>query len=291
MDRWDFNVVGELVLTSGMESALLGLSSASYADAGAQQCDAALCQAESLGMAQIGMCGPVCADDAADLLTQLTWGPTTTEGDWSVPTMFQYDINSGSFVYVNVTLQMDVSVTFRYLATPSSPLLAPPPPAPPLPSAPSPSLRSPTVLAPSTPDLAAPSPSPSLSSPPSSSPGTPTLPAEAGTEADMTAESSGVLSTAAIVGIVAALAAVLLLGLCLALIVTGRMRVVTGVRSRFRLKRREEPHLQVGRLGPPAVMSEIAVFAVGEGESEATLPGHQPGQPETVPKVEVEIKV
>ena len=290
MDRWDFNVVGELMLTSGMESALLGLSSASYVDAGAQQCDAALCQAESLGMAQIGMCGPVCADDAA-VLTQLTWGPTTTEGDWSVPTMFQYDINAGSFVYVNVTLQVDVSVTFRYLATPSSPLLAPPPPAPPLPSAPSPSLRSPTVLAPSTPDLAAPSPSPSLSSPPSSSPGTPTLPAEAGTEADMTAESSDVLSTGAIVGIVAALAAVLLLGLCLALIVTGRMRVVTGVRSRFRFKRREEPHLQVGRLGPPAVMSEIAVFAVGEGESEATLPGHQPGQPETVPKVEVEIKV
>lgn len=103
----------------------------------------------------------------------------------------------------------------------------------------------------------------------------------------MTAESSGVLSTAAIVGIVAALAAVLLLGLCLALIVTGRMRVVTGVRSRFRFKRREEPHLQVGRLGPPAVMSEIAVFAVGEGESEATLPG----QPETVPHVDVEIKV
>jgi hypothetical protein len=106
----------------------------------------------------------------------------------------------------------------------------------------------------------------------------------------MAAESSGVLSTGAIVGIVAALAAVLLLGLCIALIVTGKMRVVTGVRietGRFRLKRREEPHFEVGRLGPPAVMSEIAVFAVGEGASEATLPG----QPDTVPHVEFEIKV
>ena len=170
---------------------------------------------------------------------------------------------------------------------PPSPPLAPPP-APPLPSVPSPSLRPLTVLAPPTPDLAAPSPS---LSPPPSSPGTPTLPAEAGTEADMAAESSGVLSTGAIVGIVAALAAVLLLGLCIALIVTGKMRVVTGVRiqtgSRFRLKRREEPHFEVGRLGPPAVMSEIAVFAVGEGASEATLPG----QPDTVPHVEFEIKV
>ena len=286
MDRWDFNVRGDLLLTSGMESALLGLSSASYADAGAQQCDAALCQAESLGMAQIGMCGPVCAGGAALPLAQLTWGPTTTEGNWTVPTMFQYDINSGSFVYVTVTLQVDVSVTFRYRATPPSSPLAPPP-APPLPSVPSPSLRPLTVLAPPTPDLAAPSPSPSL---PPSSPGTPTLQVEAGTEADMTAESSSVLSTGAIVGIVAALAAVLLLGLCIA-IVTGKMRVVTGVRvqtGRFRLKQRAKPrHFEVGRLGPPAVMSEIAVFALAEGGSEATLPG----QPETVPRVESEVKV
>ena len=278
MDRWDFNVRGELLLTSGMESALLGLSSASYADAGAQQCDAALCQAESLGMAQIGMCGPVCAGGAADQLAQLTWGPTTTEGDWAVPTMFQYDITSGSFVYVSVTLQVNASVTFRYRAAPSSSPLAP-----------SPSLRPPTIPPPPTPDLAAPSPSLSLPSSPPSSPGTLTLQAEASTEANMTAESSGVLSTVAIVGIVAALAAVLLLGLCIALVMTGKMRVVTGVRietGRLGLKRREEPQLQVGRLGPPAVMSEIAVFAVGEGESEATLPG----KPENVPPVRVEFR-
>ena len=37
MDLWDFDVRGELLLTAGMESAVLGLSSASYADAGAQQ--------------------------------------------------------------------------------------------------------------------------------------------------------------------------------------------------------------------------------------------------------------
>ena len=106
----------------------------------------------------------------------------------------------------------------------------------------------------------------------------------------MTAESSSVLSTGAIVGIVAALAAVLLLGLCIA-IVTGKMRVVTGVRvqtGRFRLKQRAKPrHFEVGRLGPPAVMSEIAVFALAEGGSEATLPD----QPETVPRVESEVKV
>ena len=41
----------------------------------------------------------------------------------------------------------------------------------------------------------------------------------------MTAQSSGVSSTAALVGLVSALAAVLLLGLCIALIATGKMRV------------------------------------------------------------------
>ena len=109
----------------------------------------------------------------------------------------------------------------------------------------------------------------------------------------MTAQSSGVLSTGAIVGIVSALAAVLLLGLCIALIVTGKMRVVTGGRiqmGRVPMKRREEPQLQFGRLGPPAKTSEIAVLAVGEGEGEAS----PSGQPSTVsPRdttVEVEVK-
>ena len=296
MDLWDFDVRGELLLTAGMESAVLGLSSASYADAGAQQCDAELCRAESLGMTQIGMCGPVCAGDAADRLTQLTWRPTATEGGWPVPTMFQYVIDSGSFVYVNVTLQVDVSVTFRYRATPplspfAPPPRAPPPPTPPLPSVPSPSLRPPSALAPSTPGVAAPSPFPSL--PPSPlPPWTPAFQEETGTGADMTAQSSGVLSTGAIVGIVSALAAVLLLGLCIALIVTGKMRVITGVRiemGRVGVKRREE-QLQFGRLGPPAKTSEIAVLALGEGEGEAS----PPGQPSTVSQrdttVEVEVK-
>ena len=296
MDRWDFNVRGELLLTAGMESAVLGLSSASYADAGEQQCDAALCRAESLGMTQIGMCGPVCAGDAADRLTQLTWRP---HHDWTVPTMFHYVIDSGSFVYVNVTLQVDVSVTFRYRATPPLSPFAPPPPAPPLPapplpSVPSPSLRPPTALAPSTPGVAAPSPSPSLPSSPPSYPGTPAFQEETGTEADMTAQSSDVLSTGAIVGIVSALAAVLLLGLCIALIVTGKMRVVTGVRiemGRLAMKPREdkEPRLQVGRLGPPAKTSEIAVLAVGEGE-EREGEASPPAQPGTVPQLEVEVK-
>ena len=296
MDRWDFNVRGELLLTAGMESAVLGLSSASYADAGEQQCDAALCRAESLGMTQIGMCGPVCAGDAADRLTQLTWRP---HHDWTVPTMFHYVIDSGSFVYVNVTLQVDVSVTFRYRATPPLSPFAPPPPAPPLPapplpSVPSPSLRPPTALAPSTPGVAAPSPSPSLPSSPPSYPGTPAFQEETGTEADMTAQSSDVLSTGAIVGIVSALAAVLLLGLCIALIVTGKMRVVTGVRiemGRLAMKPREdkEPRLQVGRLGPPAKTSEIAVLAVGEGE-EREGEASPPAQPGTVPQLDVEVK-
>ena len=90
-------------------------------------------------------------------------------------------------------------------------------------------------------------------------------------------------------GIVSALAAVLLLGLCIALIVTGKMRVVTGLRiqmGKVRMKRREEPQLQFGRLGPPAKTSEIAVLAVGEGEGEAS----PPGQPSTVPQLEVEVK-
>ena len=297
MDLWDFDVRGELLLTAGMESAVLGLSSASYADAGAQQCDAELCRAESLGMTQVGMCGPVCAGDAADRLTQLTWRPTTTEGDWPVPTMFQYDIDSGSFVYVNVTLQVDVSVTFRYRATPplspfAPPPRAPPPPTPPLPSVPSPSLRPPTALAPSTPGVAAPSPFPPLPPSPPPYPGTPAFQEETGTEADMTAQSSGVLSTGAIVGIVSALAAVLLLGLCIALIATGKMRVFAVGRiemGRVGMKRREE-QLQFGRLGPPAKTSEIAVLAVGEGEGEAS----PPGQPSTVSQrdttVEVEVK-
>ena len=306
MDLWDFDVRGELLLTAGMESAVLGLSSASYADAGAQQCDAELCRAESLGMTQVGMCGPVCAGDAADRLTQLTWRPTTTERDWPVPTMFKYVIDSGSFVYVNVTLQVDVSVTFRYRAAPplspfappprappprAPPPRAPPPPTPPLPSVPSPSLRPPSALAPSTPGVAAPSPFPSL--PPSPlPPWTPAFQEETDTGADMTAQSSGVLSTGAIVGIVSALAAVLLLGLCIALIVTGKMRVITGVRiemGRVGVKRREE-QLQFGRLGPPAKTSEIAVLALGEGEGEAS----PPGQPSTVSQrdttVEVEVK-
>ena len=293
MDLWDFDVRGELLLTAGMESAVLGLSSASYADAGAQQCDAELCRAESLGMTQIGMCGPVCAGDAADRLTQLTWRPTATEGGWPVPTMFQYVIDSGSFVYVNVTLQVDVSVTFRYRATPplspfAPPPPAPPPPTPPLPSVPSPTLRPPTA----TPGVAAPSPFPSLPPSPPPYPLTPAFQEETGTGADMTAQSSGVLSTGAIVGIVSALAAVLLLGLCIALIVTGKMRVVTGARiemGRLGMKRREQPRLH-GRLGPPAMTSEIAVLAVGEGEGEAS----PPGQPSTVsPRdttVEVEVK-
>ena len=306
MDLWDFDVRGELLLTAGMESAVLGLSSASYADAGAQQCDAELCRAESLGMTQVGMCGPVCAGDAADRLTQLTWRPTTTERDWPVPTMFKYVIDSGSFVYVNVTLQVDVSVTFRYRAAPplspfappprappprAPPPRAPPPPTPPLPSVPSPSLRPPSALAPSTPGVAAPSPFPSL--PPSPlPPWTPAFQEETDTEADMTAQSGVVLSTGAIVGIVSALTAVLLLGLCIALIVTGKMRVITGVRiemGRVGVKRREE-QLQFGRLGPPAKTSEIAVLAVGEGEGEAS----PPGQPSTVSQrdttVEVEVK-
>ena len=310
MDLWDFDVRGELLLTAGMESAVLGLSSASYADAGAQQCDAELCRAESLGMTQVGMCGPVCAGDAADRLTQLTWRPAATDGDWPVPTMFKYVIDSGSFVYVNVTLQVDVSVTFRYRAAPplspfappprappprappprAPPPPTPPPPTPPLPSVPSPSLRPPTALAPSTPGVAAP-PFPSL--PPSPlPPWTPAFQEETDTGADMTAQSSGVLSTGAIVGIVSALAAVLLLGLCIALIVTGKMRVITGVRiemGRVGVKRREE-QLQFGRLGPPAKTSEIAVLAVGEGEGEAS----PPGQPSTVSQrdttVEVEVK-
>ena len=108
----------------------------------------------------------------------------------------------------------------------------------------------------------------------------------------MTAQSSGVLSTGSIVGIVSALAAVLLLGLCIALIVTGKMRVITGVRiemGRVGVKRREE-QLQFGRLGPPAKTSEIAVLALGEGEGEAS----PPGQPSTVSQrdttVEVEVK-
>ena len=93
-------------------------------------------------------------------------------------------------------------------------------------------------------------------------------------------------------GIVSALAAVLLLGLCIALIVTGKMRVITGVRiemGRVGVKRREE-QLQFGRLGPPAKTSEIAVLALGEGEGEAS----PPGQPSTVSQrdttVEVEVK-
>ena len=310
MDLWDFDVRGELLLTAGMESAVLGLSSASYADAGAQQCDAELCRAESdLGMTQIGMCSPVCAGGAPLPLANLTWRPTATEGDWPVPTMFQYDIDSGSFVYVNVTLQVDVSVTFRYRAAPPlspfappprapppptpPPPRAPPPPTPPLPSVPSPSLRPPTALAPSTPGVAAPSPFPPLPPSPPPYPGTPAFQEETGTEADMTAQSSGVFSTGAIVGIVVALAAVLLLGLCIALIVTGKMRVVTGGRiqmGRVPMKRREEPQLQFGRLGPPAKTSEIAVLAVGEGEGEAS----PPGQPSTVSQrdttVEVEVK-
>ena len=297
MDLWDFDVRGELSLTAGMESAVLGLSSASYADAGAQQCDAELCRAESLGMTQVGMCGPVCAGDAADRLTQLTWRPTATEGDWPVPTMFKYVIDSGSFVYVNVTLQVDVSVTFRYRAAPplspfAPPKRAPPPPTPPLPSVPSPSLRPPTALAPSTPGVAAPSPFPPLPPSPPPYPSTPAFQEETGTGADMTAQSSGVLSTGSLVGLVSALAAVLLLGLCIALIVTGKMRVVTGVRiemGRVGMKRREE-QLQFGRLGPPAKTSEIAVLAVGEGEGEAS----PPGQPSTVSQrdttVEVEVK-
>ena len=100
------------------------------------------------------------------------------------------------------------------------------------------------------------------------------------------------MSTGAIVGIVSALAAVLLLGLCIALIVTGKMRVITGVRiemGRVGVKRREE-QLQFGRLGPPAKTSEIAVLALGEGEGEAS----PPGQPSTVSQrdttVEVEVK-
>ena len=293
MDLWDFDVRGELLLTAGMESAVLGLSSASYADAGAQQCDAELCRAESLGMTQVGMCGPVCAGDAADRLTQLTWRPTATEGDWPVPTMFQYVIDSGSFVYVNVTLQVDVSVTFRYRATPPLSPFAPPPPTPPLPSVPSPSLRPPSALAPPTPGVAAPSPFPPLPPSPPPYPSTPAFQEETGTGADMTAQSSGVLSTGALVGLVSALAAVLLLGLCIALIVTGKMRVVTGLRiqmGKVRMKRREEPQLQFGRLGPPAKTSEVAVLAVGEGEGEAS----PPGQPSTVsPRdttVEVEVK-
>ena len=297
MDLWDFDVRGELLLTAGMESAVLGLSSASYADAGAQQCDAELCRAESLGMTQVGMCGPVCAGDAADRLTQLTWRPTATEGDWPVPTMFKYDIDSGSFVYVNVTLQVDVSVTFRYRATPplspfAPPPRAPPPPTPPLPSVPSPSLRPPSALAPSTPGVAAPSPFPPLPPSPPPYPSTPAFQEETGTGADMTAQSSGVLSTGAIVGIVSALAAVLLLGLCIALIATGKMRVFAVGRiemGRVGMKRREE-QLQFGRLGPPAKTSEIAVLAVGEGEGEAS----PPGQPSTVSQrdttVEVEVK-
>ena len=100
------------------------------------------------------------------------------------------------------------------------------------------------------------------------------------------------MSTGAIVGIVSALTAVLLLGLCIALIVTGKMRVITGVRiemGRVGVKRREE-QLQFGRLGPPAKTSEIAVLALGEGEGEAS----PPGQPSTVSQrdttVEVEVK-
>ena len=297
MDLWDFDVRGELLLTAGMESAVLGLSSASYADAGAQQCDAELCRAESLGMTQVGMCGPVCAGDAADRLTQLTWRPSATDGDWPVPTMFQYVIDSGSFVYVNVTLQVDVSVTFRYRAAPplspfAPPPRAPPPPTPPLPSVPSPSLRPPSALAPSTPGVAAPSPFPPLPPSPPPYPSTPAFQEETGTGADMTAQSSGVLSTGALVGLVSALAAVLLLGLCIALIATGKMRVFAVGRiemGRVGMKRREE-QLQFGRLGPPAKTSEIAVLAVGEGEGEAS----PPGQPSTVSQrdtsVEVEVK-
>ena len=108
----------------------------------------------------------------------------------------------------------------------------------------------------------------------------------------MTAQSSGVLSTGALAGLVSALAAVLLLGLCIALILTGKMRVITGVRiemGRVGVKRREE-QLQFGRLGPPAKTSEIAVLAFGEGEGEAS----PPGQPSTVSQrdttVEVEVK-
>ena len=111
---------------------------------------------------------------------------------------------------------------------------------------------------------------------------------ETGTEADMTAQSSGVLSTGALVGLVSALAAVLLLGLCIALIATGKMRVFAVGRiemGRVGMKRREE-QLQFGRLGPPAKTSEIAVLAVGEGEGEAS----PPGQPSTVPQLEVEVK-
>ena len=302
MDQWDFDVRGELLLTAGMESAVLGLSSASYADAGAQQCDAELCRAESLGMTQVGMCGPVCAGDAADRLTQLTWRPSATDGDWPVPTMFQYVIDSGSFVYVNVTLQVDVSVTFRYRAAPplspfappprAPPPPTPPPPTPPLPSVPSPSLRPPSALAPSTPGVAAPSPFPPLPPSPPPYPSTPAFQEETGTGADMTAQSSGVLSTGALVGLVSALAAVLLLGLCIALIATGKMRVFAVGRiemGRVGMKRREE-QLQFGRLGPPAKTSEIAVLAVGEGEGEAS----PPGQPSTVSQrdttVEVEVK-
>ena len=104
----------------------------------------------------------------------------------------------------------------------------------------------------------------------------------------MTAQSSGVLSTGAIVGIVSALAAVLPLGLCIALIATGKMRVFAVGRiemGRVGMKRREQPRLH-GRLGPPAMTSEIAVLAVGEGEGEAS----PPGQPSTVPQLEVEVK-
>ena len=90
-------------------------------------------------------------------------------------------------------------------------------------------------------------------------------------------------------GIVSALAAVLLLGLCIALIVTGKMRVVTGVRIQMGtigIKRREQPGLH-GRLGPPAITSEIAVLAVGEGEGEAS----PPDQPSTVPTRDTTVEV
>ena len=84
----------------------------------------------------------------------------------------------------------------------------------------------------------------------------------------MTSESSDALSTGAIVGLIATVATVLVLGLCLA-----RRTVIRRIRVTFRTKRHrvhtpfrlnalEEPRIQVGgrARGPtrPALMSEIA---------------------------------
>ena len=92
----------------------------------------------------------------------------------------------------------------------------------------------------------------------------------------MTSESSDALSTGAIVGLIAVVAAVLALGLCLARrTVIRRIRVTFRtkrhrVQTAFRLNALEEPRIQVGGRahGPtrPALMSEIApaVIAVDD---------------------------